>query len=675
MSVVASYTLREIATRLGGEVSGNQVLAPAPGHSPKDRGLAFKKDSSAPDGYLVHLFNGGDPIAARDYVREKLSLPPFTSKRRGKSKATNGDASHGKPIMPSKEEIERATAAATAAMDSGATPTARRKVTATYGYHDEARALLYVVERLEPKSFRQRSADGTWNLAGVKRVPFRLPEILADDAAVIFFTEGERDALRLVDLGLCATTLSGGTVWTPELAEYFRGREIVIVPDYDAAGVKRALEAANALHSVAATIKIIFLPGLDGAPGSNDASDWLNQDSSRADIFADTCLAAPLWVPGAEVAGMAAAMAVNVKEAPAIDVPADDGKPLILSSADFVKNFFPPDYLWDGVLQRRFIYSLTAKTGDGKTAIALLLAASIALGLPLGGRAIEPGRVIYFAGENPDDVRMRWIAMARHMKFDVDTINVGFVDGVFSLTALEKKLRDEIEVLGGASLIVVDTSAAFFLGDAENDNVQMLKHARQLRDLVKLPGGPTVLAACHPVKNAAADNLLPRGGGAFLNEMDGNVTASRTDMLVALHWQGKFRGPDFEPMTFELLPGVTAPRLVDTKGRQLPSVIAKPLSDLEEQARSEAVRNDENDVLIFLIDRTDAVSYTDIADGLHWLTQKSKPYRMKAKRAVTRLQKDKLVTIERGGVMLTERGKKTAEKEKYNRDAKGATYG
>jgi hypothetical protein len=44
---------------------------------------------------------------------------------------------------------------------------------------------------------------------------------------------------------------------------------------------------------------------------------------------------------------------------------------LIQSSVEFTRNFVPPDYLIDGILQRRFCYSLTAKTGTGKTAIML----------------------------------------------------------------------------------------------------------------------------------------------------------------------------------------------------------------------------------------------------------------------------------------------------------------
>jgi hypothetical protein len=92
--------------------------------------------------------------------------------------------------------------------------------------------------------------------------------------------------------------------------------------------------------------------------------------------------------------------------------------PLIQSSAEFTRNFVPPDYLIDGMLQRRFCYSLTAKTGTGKTAIMLRVAAHVALGRSIGSTQVEQGRVLYLAGENPDDLRMRWIGLAQEMGFD-----------------------------------------------------------------------------------------------------------------------------------------------------------------------------------------------------------------------------------------------------------------
>lgn len=69
--------LRQAAHALRGEVSGRQVLCPGIGHSPIDRSLSVRFEPSAPEGFIVHSFCGDDPIAARDYVRDKLGLPPW----------------------------------------------------------------------------------------------------------------------------------------------------------------------------------------------------------------------------------------------------------------------------------------------------------------------------------------------------------------------------------------------------------------------------------------------------------------------------------------------------------------------------------------------------------------------------------------------------------------------
>src|SRR5262249_33891369 len=47
---------------------------------------------------------------------------------------------------------------------------------------------------------------------------------------------------------------------------------------------------------------------------------------------------------------------------------------LFLAKKGFMGGFVPPDYLIEGMLQRRFVYALTGQTGHAKTAIALLFA-------------------------------------------------------------------------------------------------------------------------------------------------------------------------------------------------------------------------------------------------------------------------------------------------------------
>jgi putative DNA primase/helicase len=69
--------LRSIAIALGGVVSGRQVLAPGPGHSPQDRSLAIRPSPEAPDGMLIHSHAGDDWRQCREYVRSRLGLPAW----------------------------------------------------------------------------------------------------------------------------------------------------------------------------------------------------------------------------------------------------------------------------------------------------------------------------------------------------------------------------------------------------------------------------------------------------------------------------------------------------------------------------------------------------------------------------------------------------------------------
>jgi hypothetical protein len=263
---------------------------------------------------------------------------------------------------------------------------------------------------------------------------------------------------------------------------------------------------------------------------------------------------------------------------------------------------------------------------------------------------------------------MRWIAMAQHFNFDSDTIDVHFISGTFDIAKLEQKIRDEVATIGGVIFVVIDTSPAFYQGDAENDNVQMIAHAEMLRRLKNLPGSPTILAMCHPVKNAGNDALIPRGGGGFLNAMDGNLSAYRTDMMVTLHHQGKFRGVDFEPMSYELMP-VTARKLVDSKGRSIPTVIARDLSKDDQREKTSELRTEEDDILILLLGREDAISSSEIAFKLNWFAGKDDhPNKSKVQRLLQGLttgSKDKrLVETDRDGAKLTKAGKAAAEKAK-----------
>jgi hypothetical protein len=107
-----------------------------------------------------------------------------------------------------------------------------RQIVATYPYDDEAEKLLYEVVRFSPKGFAQRRPDGNggwhWNLQDVRRVMYRLPEVL--HAVDIFIVEGEKDADNLRSAGLTATTVPGGAgKWRPDYANSFKSHQYVII--------------------------------------------------------------------------------------------------------------------------------------------------------------------------------------------------------------------------------------------------------------------------------------------------------------------------------------------------------------------------------------------------------------------------------------------------------------
>ena len=113
---------------------------------------------------------------------------------------------------------------------------ARQQIVTEYDYVDESAKLLYQVCRTENKGFFQRRPDGHggWinNLKGVRRVLYRIPELLAAPEATVYLPEGEKDCDRLASLGLLATTCPQGAGKWAKLSHdsALEGRHVVILP-------------------------------------------------------------------------------------------------------------------------------------------------------------------------------------------------------------------------------------------------------------------------------------------------------------------------------------------------------------------------------------------------------------------------------------------------------------
>ena len=175
-----------------------------------------------------------------------------------------------------------------------------------YDYVKADGELLYQVVKYEhdskKKEFRQRrpiEGKWAWSLNGTQRILYRLPHLLeASDDSFVFVVEGEKDADRLIDEGVFATTTSGGAGNSNKTdLGPLSDRPVILVPDNDDAGRKHMKDLASQLHGVAESVRILNLPEL---PSKGDVSDWLDQghDTEELLTLADLVIVeAPAPVP------------------------------------------------------------------------------------------------------------------------------------------------------------------------------------------------------------------------------------------------------------------------------------------------------------------------------------------------------------------------------------------
>jgi hypothetical protein len=210
-------------------------------------------------------WENGDAYGVRTYTINKRAWYDHGAERGGStleliaySKGLPNEKLRGRAFI----EMWKALVELGVGIDPPPSPKLKWPILATYPYPDENNVLLFEVVRFDttPKDafeelreawrrerregtderFRQRQPDGKgdwiWNTKGVRRVLYRLPQLIEAVKAeqLVLVTEGEKDANTAVKLGYAATTMPGGVgKWRNEYDEFFRDADVVIVSDND----------------------------------------------------------------------------------------------------------------------------------------------------------------------------------------------------------------------------------------------------------------------------------------------------------------------------------------------------------------------------------------------------------------------------------------------------------
>jgi len=413
----------------------------------------------------------------------------------------------------------------------------RPSIIATYDYQDEGGVLLFQVVRFEPKDFRQRRLDGNgdwdWSVKGVRQVPYRLPQVLENDDRVICIVEGEKDVERLWKLGVPASCNAGGAgKWRDELSEYFRGADVVVIPDRDPQkkhpktgelqfhsdgrpmlpGQDHAQSVAKSLQGIASRVRVLELwKHWPQMPLKGDVDDWISNGGTAERLY-ELIEKTPDWSEGNDI----------------------ETVPLLFPFP--IKGEEIPRRAWivPGLLLRRNVTILVAPPGSGKSLLTLQMGLMVSTAMVWGGwKPRKKCKVLIInAEDDTDEMRRRLYAACGEMEITtLDELreNLAIAETPSDIIIAKADSRTKTVVAQpmhkrliktvieyGFDVLVVDPFAETFEGD-ENSNSE-LKWAAVLWRQIARDTNAAVMLVHHTKKfGAEAGNMdSARGGGALV---------------------------------------------------------------------------------------------------------------------------------------------------------------
>ena len=152
-----------------------------------------------------------------------------------------------------------------------------------YEYQDENGQRLFEVVRMDPKDFRQRhmeeSGKWAWNMKGVRRVLYCLPDVLA--AQEVWIVEGEKDANTLRNLNFVATCNVGGAgKWLDAYTEALADKDIVLCGDNDDAGIKHMIMVGESLSGKVRSTRTVKIPS-----PHKDVTEFVESKPDQTEAF------------------------------------------------------------------------------------------------------------------------------------------------------------------------------------------------------------------------------------------------------------------------------------------------------------------------------------------------------------------------------------------------------
>lgn len=114
---------------------------------------------------------------------------------------------------------------------------------------------------------------------GMKGRRLLFPVQILQGSSSVLFTEGFSDTITAISHGFAAVTTGSAGNWDDSNGDLFAGKNVIVVPHQDAAGIKGAQWICRKLIGKANEIKIVNLPFNNGA--LTDLTEWLIEEGHK----------------------------------------------------------------------------------------------------------------------------------------------------------------------------------------------------------------------------------------------------------------------------------------------------------------------------------------------------------------------------------------------------------
>lgn len=345
-----------------------------------------------------------------------------------------------------------------------------------YEYLNADGSPAYVMQRWRnPKTFR---VEGKLP-APADRVLYQLPALIwaRSAGATVHIVEGEKDADRLVSMGLVATCNVGGAgSWLGHYGKSVEDCHVLIIADTDHVGRLHAREVAANVVQYAATVRLVV------PRHGKDVSDLLDAgyDLDEVDELA--------WTEE-----LATYVAANVKTRRV-------------------------DWAWQGYVPLGKLTIVEGDPGDGKSVLTLDLAARWSQGRPMpdGSDCAGPFRVMLVSAEDDmaDTIVPRLAAAGARLE-GVELVPHGATpdkpfEFAHDLEALERRVVDQ-----GIRVIVFDPLTAFLSAGTDTHNDMQVRHALYPLKALAERTRAAVLGVWHLNKGGQGVKAIYRGNGSI----------------------------------------------------------------------------------------------------------------------------------------------------------------